>query len=111
MMCSSRWSESGNKAVASLGREVFLRWLLGLVLIGARSISRAPVRADVWSTGYYPGYEQSSMPASVVDFTALTHVIHFSVSPKADGTLNTTVNGITASRSNDLVSRGHTAGK
>jgi len=48
---------------------------------------------------------------SVVDFAALTHVIHFSVWPKADGTLNTTVNSITPSRSNDLISRGHAAGK
>lgn len=70
-----------------------------------------PVRAELWSTGYYPGYRQSAMPASVVDFGALTHVIHFSVAPNADGTLNTTVNNITASRSTDLVTRAHAAGR
>ena len=71
----------------------------------------APARANVWSTGYYPGYEQSAIPASVVDFTSLTHVIHFSIAPKTDGTLNTTLNSITATRSNDLVTRAHAVGR
>jgi chitinase len=51
------------------------------------------------------------MPASVVDFAALTHVIHFSVAPVSDGSLNTTLNNITPARSADLVSHAHAAGK
>jgi hypothetical protein len=39
--------------------------------------------AGLWSTGYFPGYRQSSMPASSVDLTALTYVIHFSVAPNS----------------------------
>ena len=68
-------------------------------------------RADLWSTGYYPGYRQSSMPASAVDFSALTHVIHFALLPNSDGTLNSSANSITTSRSSDLVTRAHAAGK
>jgi len=67
-------------------------------------------RADLWSTGYYPGWEQSSMPASNIDFTALTHVIHFSLVPNANGTLNSSDNGISTGNSADIVSRAHAAG-
>jgi hypothetical protein len=111
MMCSIGRSESGNKAAAPPGRALSYRSLLGLMLLGAWCISRAPASADVWSAGYYPDYEQGSMPASVVDFAALSHVIHFSVWPKADGSLNKTINGITATTSADLVSRAHATGK
>lgn len=50
------------------------------------------------------------MPASSVDFTALTHLIHFSVVPNSDGTLNTSDNDITTSNSVDILSRAHAAG-
>ena len=73
---------------------------LGFVLTACLCCLSTPAWAEVWSTGYYPGYRQSAMPASNVDFTALTHVIHFSVVPNTDGTLNTTINNITASRLN-----------
>jgi chitinase len=84
---------------------------VGFALAVALGSSTFPVRAELWSTGYYPGYRQSAMPASNVDFGALTHVIHFSVAPNPDGTLDTTVNNITASRSTDLVTRAHAAGR
>ena len=51
------------------------------------------------------------MPASVVDFTALTHVIHFAIGPNSDGTLNTNLDSITPALSADLVSRAHAAGR
>src|ERR1035437_4446431 len=66
--------------------------------------------AGFWGTGYYPGWEQSYMPASDIDFTALTHIIHFSVVPNSNGSLNSNVNGITTANSADVVSRAHTAG-
>jgi len=50
------------------------------------------------------------MPASQVDFSALTHVIHFSIAPNADGTLSTTVNSMTPVRSIDLVANAHASG-
>jgi len=51
------------------------------------------------------------MPASNIDFTALTHIIHFSLVPNSDGTLNSSDNGITTANSADVVSRAHAAGK
>jgi chitinase len=64
----------------------------------------------MWSTGYYPGWEQSGMPASAIDFTALSHVIHFSLVPNADGTLNSSDNTITSANSADIISHAHAAG-
>ena len=69
-------------------------------------------RAAFWTTAYYPGYEQVySMPASNIDFTALTHVIHFCLIPNPDGTLDAAGNNITSNGSTDLVTRAHAAGK
>jgi chitinase len=51
------------------------------------------------------------MPASNIDFTALTHIIHFSVIPNTDGTLNSSANSVTLANSTDIVARAHAAGK
>lgn len=82
-----------------------------LLLIGILLFPASKACAGFWCTGYYPGYEQSSMPASNIDFTALTHVIHFSVIPNTDGTLNSSGNGITLANSSDIVTHAHAAGK
>jgi chitinase len=68
-------------------------------------------RADLWCTGYYPGWEQSALPAADIDYSALTHLIHFSIVPNADGTLNTSDNSLTAANSASIVSNAHAAGK
>ena len=83
------------------------RWSLVAIILCLVSVV---ARADLWSTGYYPGWEQSSLPASNVDFTALTHIIHFSVVPNTNGTLNSSDNGISSGNSADIVSRAHAAG-
>lgn len=68
-------------------------------------------QAAFWATAYYPGYEQdSTMPASAIDYSAVTHIIHFSVVPNSDGTLNTADNDISTANSSDLISRAHSAG-
>jgi chitinase len=82
-------------------------WLLGC----AACFCACAAHAALWSTGYYPAYEQSFMPASNIDFTALTHVIHFSVIPNSDGTLDSSDNGVTLNNSTDIVTRAHAAGK
>ena len=69
------------------------------------------VRADLWSTAYYPGWVQSSLAASNVDFTALSHVIHFSTVPNSNGSLDSSANSLTVGNSSDVVTRGHAAGK
>lgn len=51
------------------------------------------------------------MPASTIDFSTLTHIIHFSVVPNSDGSLNTGDNSITAANSADIVVQAHAAGR
>ncbi len=68
-------------------------------------------RADLWRTGYFPGWEQyTNMPASSLDFSALTHIIHFSLVPKSTGALDSDANALAYSYSTDLVTRAHAAG-
>jgi chitinase len=75
------------------------------------SLSTVTVRADLWRTGYYPGWEQSAMPPSAIDYVALTHIIHFSAEPNTNGTLNTTDNVLSTGNSSAIVSAAHAAGK
>src|ERR1051326_4940477 len=79
-------------------------------LAGAFLFLATAARADLWCTGYYPGWEQGVMPASTIDFAALTHIIHFSLVPNPDGSLDSTVNVVSPSNSSDIVSRAHSAG-
>ena len=81
-----------------------------LFLAGVACLSLPTARAGLWTTAYYTGYEQSSLPASNIDFTALTHIIHFSVVPNSNGSLNSSDNSITPANSADVVSRAHAAG-
>ena len=67
-------------------------------------------RAGLWSSAYYAGWMQDYLPAQQVDFTAMTHVIHFSVVPRSNGGLDNDVNGVTLANSTDVVVRAHLAG-
>jgi len=51
------------------------------------------------------------MAASNIDFSVVTHVIHFSVEPNPDGTLDTNGNGITPAYTADVVSHAHAANR
>ncbi|MDB6121676.1 MAG: chitinase [Pedosphaera sp.] len=51
------------------------------------------------------------MPASQIDFSALTQVVHFSLVPNPDGSLNSNANGLSSANSADLISHAHAAGK
>ncbi|HEY3862222.1 MAG TPA: glycoside hydrolase family 18 protein [Verrucomicrobiae bacterium] len=68
-------------------------------------------RADLWVAGYYPGYEADAMAPSNIDFTAITHVIHFSLVPNTDGSINSSDNSLTSSACKQLVAVTHAAGR
>lgn len=68
-------------------------------------------RADLWRTAYYAGYSSATLPVSDIDFTALTHIVHFSLLPNGDGTLNPSTNAITPQGTAELVSGAHAANK
>jgi len=71
----------------------------------------ASIRADLWITGYYPGYETGTMAPSNIDFTTITHVIHFSLIPGTDGSIDSSANSLTASACAKLVGLAHNAGR
>ena len=70
-----------------------------------------PAPPPGWVTGYYAGWMGSTLPVSELDFSALTHVAHFSYVPRGDGSLDTTSNGLTPARSRALTSAAHAAGR
>jgi len=94
-----------------LNANTFCRRLPALLLVSTLVACANSAHATFWTTGYYPGWEQAAMPASSIDFTTLTHIIHFSVVPNSDGSLNSGDNSITTANSADLVSQAHAAGR
>jgi chitinase len=40
-----------------------------------------------WVTAWYAGWRQSDLPPSAIDFTAVTHLVHFAIFPAEDGSL------------------------
>src|SRR6266481_6076763 len=88
-------------------------FLLPLTWLFAAGLCAGPIsaNADIWATAYYAGWTQGYMPASNVDFTALSHIIHFSLVPNTNGTVDSALNVVTPPNSTDLVPRVHAAGK
>lgn len=64
-----------------------------------------------WVSAYYAGWMQGYLPPSAVDFSAVTHIIHFSISPTSGGNISGSGNGITPAASAAIVQAGHAAGK
>ena len=77
------------------------------VTSGSAALTVNPSR---WLTMYYPSYQQFLMPPAEVDYTAMTHLIHWPVLPKPDGTLDTASTDFTLAHSQDVVTRAHAAG-
>ncbi len=82
-----------------------------LLLTGALLLSGGARASTPWVMAYYTGWGQSSYPPSAVDYSALTALIHFSVIPQTNGTLNATTNGLTPANIAAAVAATHAAGK
>jgi chitinase len=80
-------------------------------LAAGLGVAPHPAGAAPWITGYFPGWEQAAMPATNIDFSTVTHVIHFSVVPNTDGTLDSSANSISTDYSAAVVSAAHAAGR
>lgn len=93
------------------GAVVFGRKQVVSFLVAAISLLSAHARADLWVTGYYPGYQQSTMAASNIDFTTITHVIHFALIPNSNGSLNSSANSLTPANAANLIALAHGAGR
>ena len=74
----------------------------------------APVDAggapSLWVTAYFSGAAQGSLLATAdIDFSALTHLVHFSLRPNADGSLSDAA--IPPPLADEVVIAAHAAGK
>ena len=67
-----------------------------------------PPPPPLWVMGYLTSYGQSHMPMSEVDYSAVTHIAHFSLFPNADGTLKPNV--ALVGQSDSLIAAAHAAG-
>src|SRR6266404_3556756 len=72
-------------------------------------------QSSPWVTGYYAGWSQGGydngvLPAEGIDYSALTHIIHFSLVPNADASLDTNSNSLRQLNSTALLPRAHAAG-
>jgi chitinase len=75
----------------------------------------AIAQPDVWATAYYAGwmqgqYNNGHLPAEEIDYSAITHIVHFSLVPNSDGTLDALANSITETNSTELITRAHAEG-
>jgi chitinase len=62
----------------------------------------------LWATAYYPAYATGTMPISAIPFGSMTHVVHFALVPRADGSLSDPDR--LRSQTSALVSAAHAAG-
>lgn len=87
--------------------------VLGVSVMGASDA----YANDIWVTAYYGGWMQGGpgwtghMTADKVDYSAVTHIIHFYIQPKHDATIDYTTGSVTPENSTSLVSRARAAGK
>ena len=87
-----------------------LRSRFPLVLIVLALFAPA-ARAEGWVTGYYTGWRQNRLPADRIDFDAVTHIVHFAVVPRADGTIDAASNMLTPANVEAAVRAAHLAGR
>jgi hypothetical protein len=70
-----------------------------------------------WISAYYCGFRLKWCTPSEIDYSAVTHLIHFSLGPNSNGTLDAYVNGIWGfdaahdAATRDLISRAHAVGR
>lgn len=95
-----------------------MRKLLAVVciVIVAQQDESLHAQTSPWVTAYYAGWSQGwynngVLPVAGIDFDAVTHIIHFGLVPRADGTLNSDANSIRPTNSDSLIAQAHAAGK
>jgi chitinase len=80
------------------------------------SCSQVHAQNTMWVSAYYAGWMQSCgspghLSANQIDYSAVTHIIHFAIVPNSDGSLNSWENCISPENSEELIQAAHAAGK
>ncbi len=84
--------------------------VFAILLAGLLGATGPGACAGLWNSAYYAGWMQDYLPAAQVDFTAMTHIIHFAVVPRINGSLDSDTNAVSLANSTDVVTRAHAAG-
>jgi len=79
---------------------------LGLAFWALRALAAGP-----WVSGFYVGWMAGTVPPAAIDYRSLTHVMMFSVLPRADGTLDASFFGAGSAVAVDVAQRAHAAGR
>jgi chitinase len=66
---------------------------------------------NLWVTAYYAGWRQKQLSPADIDYTALTHVVHFGVLPRPDGTIDEKTNLLGHDHVTAAVAAAHGAGR
>ena len=79
---------------------------------GLASHSARAADAPVWVTGYYMASSQSeALTPDKIDYSAITHLVHFAIVPKADGTIADTAAGgleaVAPAQSAEVIAQAH----
>lgn len=82
-----------------------------LLLVVLMPSFAAGALTEAWVTGYYPGWRQARLPPEALDYEAVTHLIHFAVVPREDGSLDSSVNMLYPANVKAAVSAAHGAGR
>jgi chitinase len=93
-----------------------MKTLAGLLCLFLMHCAHAGERPTPWVTAYYAGWMQGNqwshhLTAQEIDYDAITHIIHFSLLPNADGSLNDQGNGLDNTNATALTRTAHAAGK
>lgn len=87
--------------------------VLGVSVMGASDA----YSNDIWVTAYYGAWMQGGpgwtghMTADKIDYSAVTHIIHFVIVPKNDATIDYTTSSVTPENSASLLKYAKAAGK
>lgn len=98
-----------------MGKRLMFILPLFFILIESSYHIQLMAQGTPWVTGYYAGWSQGRynngvLPAEEIDFSALTHIIHFAILPRADGTLDTAVNNMVPENTAALLPQARAAG-
>jgi chitinase len=93
-----------------------MKILIVLFLFGAAVVPPLEAQTSPWVTAYYAGWQQGNqwsyhLRPQDIDYGAVTHIIHFSLGPKEDGTLDDVGNNVVAENASTLIALAHAAGK
>ncbi len=93
--------------------------VLTLLLVSLFAAPLSSYSNDIWVSAYYAGWMQGCsyngndghLTAGEIDYSAVSHIFHFSIEPTRKGFIDTSINCISEANSLAAVEAAHTAGK